>query len=245
MIDVSDATFAAEVVERSKTLPVVVDFWAAWCGPCRQLGPLVERAAAQREGKVVLAKLDTDANQRTAAEYRIQGIPAVKAFRDGAVVDEFVGALPPAEVERFFDRIVPSEADALAQADDEASLRRALELEPSRADAATKLARILLARGERDAALALVEPLPGDFQAQGVAARIRLEDRGEPDVSAAFAALDAGDHEAAVDALIAALPASDGARDDLRQAVVAILDELGVDHPLARDARRRLAAALY
>ena len=245
MIDVSDATFATEVLERSKTVPVVVDFWAEWCGPCRQLGPLVERAAAQREGKVVLAKLDTDANQRTAAEYRIQGIPAVKAFRDGAVVDEFVGALPPAEVERFFDRVVPSEADALAQADDETSLRRALELEPNRADAAAKLARILLARGERDEALALVEPFPGDFQAQGIAARIRLEDRGEPDVSAAFAALDAGDHETAVDGLIAALPGADGAKDDLRQAVVAILDELGVEHPLARDARRRLAAALY
>jgi putative thioredoxin len=245
VIDVSDATFSAEVVERSRTVPVVVDFWAEWCGPCRQLGPLVERAAAQREGKVVLAKLDTDANQRTAAEYRIQGIPAVKAFRDGAVVDEFVGALPPAEVERFFDRVVPSEADALARSGDEASLRRALELEPQRADAATKLARIVLARGERDEALALVEPIPGDFQAQGIAARIRLEDRGEPDVSAAFAALDAGDHEAAVDGLIAAIPKADGAKDDLRQAVVAVLDELGVEHPLARDARRRLAAALY
>ena len=245
VIDVSDATFASEVIERSSTLPVVVDFWAEWCGPCRQLGPIVERAAAAREGKVLLAKLDTDANQRTAMEYRIQGIPAVKAFRDGAVVDEFVGALPAPQVESFFDRLVPSEADALAQAEDEASLRRALELEPGRRDAATKLARLLLARGDREEALALAEALPGDFQAEGIAARIRLEDRGEPDVSSAFAALDAGDHAGAIDGLLGEIPGADGARDDLRQAVVAILDELGVEHPLARDARRRLAAALY
>src|ERR687894_924421 len=146
VIDVSDATFQAEVIERSRELPVVVDFWAEWCGPCRQLGPLIERAADAREGDVVLAKLDTDANQRTAMEYRIQGIPAVKAFKDGEVVDEFVGAQPPPVVQRFFDGLVPSEADRLVAAGDEASLRRALELDPANGDAAVKLARLLLAR---------------------------------------------------------------------------------------------------
>ncbi|MDQ3742114.1 MAG: thioredoxin, partial [Actinomycetota bacterium] len=130
VIDVTDATFQQEVVERSKELPVVVDFWAEWCGPCRQLGPLIEREANAREGDVVLAKLDTDANQRTAMQFGIQGIPAVKAFKDGKVVDEFVGAQPPPVVQRFFDALVPSEAERLAGADDEASLRRALELEP-------------------------------------------------------------------------------------------------------------------
>ena len=245
VIDVTDATFEAEVLKRSEQVPVVVDFWAEWCGPCRMLGPIIERAAAAREGKVVLAKLDTDANQRTAATYRIQGIPAVKAFKDGKVVAEFTGAQPPPVVERFFDGLVPSEAELLAAAGDEPSLRRALELEPTRADAALPLARILLARGEREEALQVVENLPGDFQAQGLAARIRLEDAGTPDLSAAWSALDAGDREAAVDRLIEALPGSDGARDDIRQVVVAILDELGVEHPVARDARRRLAAALY
>jgi putative thioredoxin len=104
---------------------------------------------------------------------------------------------------------------------------------------------MLLERGEREEALRIAEAVPGSFQADGLAARIRLEDRGEPDLAQAWQALDAGDHERAVDALIEALPDADGAKDDIRQAVVAILDELGVDHPLARDARRRLAAALY
>jgi putative thioredoxin len=245
VIDVTDATFEQEVVERSKQLPVVVDFWAEWCGPCRQLGPLIEREANAREGDVVLAKLDTDANQRTAMQFGIQGIPAVKAFKDGRVVDEFVGAQPAPVVARFFDDLVPSEAERLAAADDEASLRRALELDPARTEAAVKLARLLMARGEREQALEIAERAPGTFQAEGLAARIRLEDRGEPDLNAAWAALDAGDHERAIDLLIEALPNADGAKDDIRQAVVAVLDELGVEHPLARDARRRLAAALY
>jgi putative thioredoxin len=245
VIDVTDATFQAEVIERSRQVPVVVDFWAEWCGPCRMLGPILERAADARSGDVVLAKLDTDANQQTSAAYRIQGIPAVKAFKDGSVVDEFVGAQPPPVVEQFFDRLVPSEADRLAASGDEASLRRALELQPGRADAAVPLARMLLERGERAEALEIVSRVPGDFQAEGIAARIRLEDRGDPDLSPAWEALDAGERERAVDLLIEALPSADGAKDDIRQAVVAVLDELGVEHPVARDARRRLAAALY
>ena len=245
VIDVTDATFQTEVLDRSRELPVVVDFWAEWCGPCRMLGPIIERAADAREGQVVLAKLDTDANPQTAAAYRIQGIPAVKAFREGRVASEFTGAQPPAVVERFFDALVPTEAELLAKAGDEASLRRALELEPSRADAAVPLARLLLARGELDEALEIARRVPGNFQAEGLAARIRLVQRGDVDLDEAWRALDAGEHERAIDALIAALPGTDGARDDIRQAVVAILDELGVDHPVARDARRRLAAALY
>jgi putative thioredoxin len=209
------------------------------------LGPALEKAASAREGKVVLAKLDTDANPGISRAFEIQGIPAVKAFRDGRVVDEFVGALPPAQVERFFDGLVPSEAEQLVGAGDEASLRRALELEPANSQAKVRLAELLYGRGERDEARALLQNVAGDFRAEGLLSRIRLEDQDAVDLSEAFAALDAGERERAIELLIGAIPSADGHKDDVRRVVVAILDELGVDHPLARDARRRLAAALY
>jgi putative thioredoxin len=245
-MDVNESNFQSAVIERSRTVPVVVDFWAEWCAPCRQLGPVLERAVANRAGKIELAKLDVDSNQTLARTYAIQSIPAVKAFRDGQVAAEFVGAQPPLAVESFLDSLLPSESDELVAQGDEASLRRAVALEPSRADAAVPLARILYGRGDADGALELLREVPGSFAADGLAARIKLEHDGAAEaLQQAFAAIDAADHELALDLLIGALPSSDGARDDIRRVIVGILDELGVEHPLARESRRRLAAALY
>ncbi len=244
-MDVSESTFQSAVIDRSHTLPVVVDFWAEWCAPCRQLGPLLERAAGARVGKLELVKVDVDANPGLARAFRVQGIPAVKAFRDGRVADEFVGLQPPGSIDRFLDSLLPSEADALVEQGDEASLRAALELEPSRADAAVALARILIARGEREDAKQILSRVHGSFAVDGMAARIELDKRAEPDLSDAFAALDQGDQEHALEVLLAALPTADGAREDIRRVIVGILEELGVEHPLARESRRKLAAALY
>ena len=250
VFDVDQRDFERRVVERSRQLPVVVDFWAEWCAPCRTLGPALERATRAREGRVELAKLDVDRNQMLAARFGIRGIPAVKAFRNGRLADEFVGALPPPQVEAFFDSLVPSEADELAasgaESGDEEALRRALELDPRNVEAKRALGALLLRRGQPADALPVLEPAAGDFVADGLAARASLLLDGEEELVPAFAAWDEGDHARALSLMQEALEASSDPdrRDAIRRLMVAIFTELGPDHPAAREHRRRLAAAL-
>lgn len=244
-MDVTESTFQTAVIERSRTVPVVVDFWAAWCGPCRQLGPVLERETAKRAGKVELVKVDVDSNPALSRSHGIQGIPAVKAFRDGKVVAEFVGAQPASAVETFLDSLFPSEADLLVGKGDEESLRAALAVDSGRADAAVPLARILHRRGDIEAAEGILARVHGSFAADGLAARIRLEKAGTPDVGSAFADLDAGRNEAGLESLIGAIGSARAARDDIRRVVVGILDELGSDDPLTAKTRQLLASALY
>jgi putative thioredoxin len=260
VVDVTDADFEQVVIEGSKERPVVVDMWAAWCGPCRTLGPILEKVAEERGGAFLLAKLDVDANgvgQALLQAVRSQGIPTVVAFRDGQPVSMFIGAYPETEVNAFVDQLLPSEADleaAEAEAEAEAGdlegaeegFREALAKDPESRDAAIGLARVLVARGDLDEARPLVAKHLPDPEAESVHARIEVKDWAtSPDngtLASAKRLAARGRWREALDGMLGALQDD---RDAARQAMVTVFAALGDEDELVPEYRRKLTAALF
>jgi putative thioredoxin len=237
-MDVTDDTFQNDVLARSAQVPVVVDLWAPWCGPCTTLGPMLEKAVAATDGAVELAKVNVDDNPRIAQSFGVQSIPAVFAIQDGKVVDQFIGAVPEQQVTAFVQKLLPalSEADTLAAAGDEASLRQALELEPGHQQATEELARILVDRGEASEALALLARVPETPTSRTLAAQARLIEHGVDVPSADDRTVDARLNE-----LLERVREDDGARQEF----VDLLETLGPEDPRTSSFRRALATRLY
>jgi putative thioredoxin len=240
-IDVTDATFQTEVLDRSQTTPVVVDLWAPWCGPCRTLGPIIESVVDETQGKVVLAKVNVDENPQVSSAFRVQGIPAVYAVSGGKVVDGFIGAQPEPAVREFVSRLLPDEdeleVERLVAKGDEQSLRQALELKADHHDAIVALAELLAGRrqdGELDEALALLERIPETPETRRVAALIRTG--AGPDGGP-----EADEITSKLDALLDRVKADDEARREF----VDLLEVLGPDDPRTADYRRQLTTRLY
>jgi putative thioredoxin len=236
MRDATDDSFESDVLERSAEVPVVVDLWAEWCGPCKTLGPVLEKVIAETEGRVELVKVDVDANPRISATFKVQSIPAVFALKDRRIVDNFIGAVPEAQVRAFVDRLAPppTEVDMLVEKGDEASLRQALEIEPGHVDGVLGLANLLVERGENQEALALLARIPESAETRYVAALART---GLDSVAATGTA--------EVEVKLAELLPKVKTDDSARQEFVDLLEVMGPDDPRTADWRRKLTSALF
>jgi putative thioredoxin len=235
VIDVTDATFEQDVLDRSVAVPVVVDLWAPWCGPCRTLGPILEKVVDESNGAVELVKVNVDDNPRVSTAFQVQSIPAVFAVRDRQIVDHFVGALPEKQVADFIARLAPtpSEADELVAAGDEASVRRALELEPDHPAGVVALARILVAADKPAEALELLGRIPETPDSRVVAAEARL--------AAQRVEVPADGVGVLLDSLLPRV--KDDA--DARQEFIDLLETLGPDDERTARYRKALSAQLF
>jgi putative thioredoxin len=268
--DVDAASFQSDVLDRSHQVPVVVDFWAEWCGPCKILGPTLERVAEEGGGSWELAKLDVDANQQLAMQFRVQGIPTVIAFKDGQPVDQFTGAVPEAKVREFVGALVPSPLDMEAargemlweQGDDEqaeAAFRSVLATDPTHQIAGLGLAGMLLERNESEAALEVLGRLAPTQEVRQLAAAARLgttegveafdgADPSDPNVGLgrAKALVAAGRYEEALTGLLSVVELRHPElSDQARSVMVDVFELLGNEDPLTQTFRRKLASALY
>lgn len=232
-VDATDATFQSDVIDRSMTVPVVVDLWAPWCGPCRTLGPILEKVIDATGGEVVLVKVNTDENPGVSQAFQVQSIPAVYAIKDGAVVDGFMGAYPEHMVQQFVDSLLTAEGDdtlaSLLAEGTEGAFRAALEIEPGNEDAIVGLAELLVARGENEQALHFLARTPETERTRVVAAKARVHPA--PD----------DDHDATLTALL------DRVKDDdeARQQFVDILELMGPADQRTAAYRRKLTARLF
>lgn len=229
--DVTDATFESAVLDRSVDRTIIVDLWAPWCGPCRTLGPVLEKVAEEAGDAVELVKVNIDDNPQVAAAFRVQSIPAVFAIKDKAVIDGFVGALPEAQVRQWVDALAPppSEADQLVARGDEASLRQALELDPGHEGAILALAEMLVGRAD-DEALALLARIPESPETRRIAALARTG-----------GTVPADGMEQKLDELLARVKDDEQARQEF----VDLLEVMGADDPRTAQYRRRLTSALF
>jgi putative thioredoxin len=262
VIDVTDATFGTAVLEESRRRPVVVDFWAGWCQPCLVIGPVLERLAEEEGGRFLLAKLDIDANPQIAGSFRIQSIPAVKAFQDARLVNEFVGAVPEQAIRQFIASVVPSDADRLVAQGEQAEregrpeeaerlFRQGLEVDPGHVPSSVGLGRLAAVRGDLEEARQLLTPLRPDPEAERLLAALdvseweRAASNGSGPLAEAQRAAAEGRFGEALARFLAEVERGGEQGPAAREAMLKLFAVLGDDDPLTREYRRRLASALF